>query len=65
MPSELQYTLEELHEMHKRIILNGIFSAQRTMEAGAPVAPVVIENAVNAANRLVDELVEAGVVKGI
>lgn len=65
MPSELQYSLEECHEMHKRIILNGVFSAQRTIEAGAPIPPIVMESAINAANKLIDDLVEAKLVKGL
>lgn len=29
MPEEMKYTKEELHEMHKRMILNGFFAKEQ------------------------------------
>ena len=29
MPEELKFTTEELHEMHKRMILNGFFAKEQ------------------------------------
>lgn len=61
MPEELKYTLEEVHEMHKRILLNFMFSRHR--DNGPMINATDIEVACDDVERLVKELESRGLIK--
>lgn len=62
MDSRLQYTVEEAHEMHKRVILNGVFSTQR--DGQQMITSSVMEVICDSADRLLDEMNTRGLIKG-
>lgn len=61
MDARLKYSIDELHEMHKRIILNGVFSRQR--DNGPMIQAGEMEVICDDADRLLKELDDRGMVK--
>lgn len=61
MHKGLQYTIEELHEMHKRVILNGIFSKQR--DSGPMIQAGEMEVICDDADRLLKELEDRNMIR--
>lgn len=60
MPEELKFTKEELHEMHKRMILNGFFhEEQENTFVSAEACSIICDNAM----RLLRALDEQGLCK--
>ncbi len=60
MPEEMKFTMTELHEMYKRIVLNFMFCRHR--DNGPMVPSVDIEVACDDAERLIKELESRGLV---
>lgn len=53
--------MEELHEMHKRVILNGVFSRQR--DNGPMIGSGEMEVICDDADRLLSELESRGMIR--
>lgn len=59
VPQGLKYSMEELHEMHKRIFLNGVFHWQKD-HVGQPLTIPIAENILDDAQRALTAIDNGG-----